>query len=144
MAEAITPRAQGAPSPLGLATSCSRFNMGSCGGRQPPFSKSAHELVNEQDYDDRAQNQAPIGNLKARYRCISTEPFHGFPSEPGRLKLATDSRSPRPPSTQPGGYSQPRVQIAASHNGRLARAPTSRSPRPSFGNGQGLRLAGKL
>ena len=32
-------------------------------------------LKNEQDYDDRAENDHPIGNLNTRYRCFLLEPF---------------------------------------------------------------------
>ena len=73
-------------------------------GASLKFSPSAHELVNEQDYDDGAQkNQAPIGNLKACNRCIPTEPFHGFPSRhslpaglrPAGSRLAVISRIAR-------------------------------------------------
>jgi hypothetical protein len=33
-------------------------------------------LKDEQDYDDRAQNDYPIGNFISRYRCFPLEPFH--------------------------------------------------------------------
>jgi len=36
-------------------------------------------LKNEQDYDDRAENDHPIGNLNTRYRCFLLEPFHWLP-----------------------------------------------------------------
>jgi hypothetical protein len=35
-------------------------------------------LNDEQDYDDRAENDHPIGNLNTRYRCFLLEPFHAF------------------------------------------------------------------
>ena len=36
-------------------------------------------LKDEQDYDDRAQNDYPIGNLISRYRRFLLEPFHYLP-----------------------------------------------------------------
>jgi hypothetical protein len=38
-----------------------------------------HLSVDDQDYDDSAQNECPIGNWNARYRCLLAEPFHDFP-----------------------------------------------------------------
>jgi hypothetical protein len=38
-----------------------------------------HECVDKQDYNDGAQNDHPIGNLNARYRCFPAKPFHNFP-----------------------------------------------------------------
>jgi len=38
-----------------------------------------HLSVDDQDYDDSAQNERPIGNWNARYRCLLAEPFHDFP-----------------------------------------------------------------
>jgi hypothetical protein len=38
-----------------------------------------HECVDKLDYNDGAQNDHPIGNLNARYRCFPAEPFHNFP-----------------------------------------------------------------
>ena len=35
--------------------------------------------VDDQDYNDGAQNDHPIGKLNARYRCPFTKPFHGYP-----------------------------------------------------------------
>ena len=42
------------------------------------FAYSARECVDNPDYDDSRDNEYPIGNLNARYRCFSTKPFHGF------------------------------------------------------------------
>jgi hypothetical protein len=36
-------------------------------------------LNDEQDYDDPAQNNYPVGNLISRYRCFPREPFHYLP-----------------------------------------------------------------
>jgi hypothetical protein len=64
-----------------------------------PGARPQGPLVNEQDYDDGAQNQAPIGNLKARYRCILSESFHGFPpnqaASTGNLQRLLDRPRPR-------------------------------------------------
>lgn len=38
-----------------------------------------HLSVDEQEDDDSAQNERPIGNWNARYRCFLAEPFHDFP-----------------------------------------------------------------
>ncbi len=38
-----------------------------------------HGVVDEQDYNDGSQNDPPIGNLSARYRCFAFKPFHDFP-----------------------------------------------------------------
>jgi hypothetical protein len=40
---------------------------------------SVHGCVDEQDCNDGTQNDPPIGNLNARYRCSSAKPFHDFP-----------------------------------------------------------------
>jgi hypothetical protein len=40
---------------------------------------SVHEIVDEQDYNGSTQNDPPIGNLHARYRCFLVKPFHEFP-----------------------------------------------------------------
>src|SRR5215470_2125219 len=37
------------------------------------------QRVDNPDYDNSRQNEYPIGNLNARYRCFPAEPFHGFP-----------------------------------------------------------------
>ena len=42
-------------------------------------------LNDEQDYDDRAENDHPIGNLNTCYRCFLLEPFHCLPPRIGRL-----------------------------------------------------------
>ena len=33
----------------------------------------------EEDYNDGTQNDRPIGNLNARYRCFPGKPFHDVP-----------------------------------------------------------------
>jgi hypothetical protein len=38
-----------------------------------------HGCVDEQHYDNGAQNDHPILNLNARYRCCPAKPFHNFP-----------------------------------------------------------------
>jgi hypothetical protein len=35
--------------------------------------------VDDQDYNDGAQNDHPIGKLSARYRCLFAKPFHDYP-----------------------------------------------------------------
>jgi len=35
--------------------------------------------VDDQDYNDGAQNDNPIGKLNARYRCLFAKPFHDYP-----------------------------------------------------------------
>jgi hypothetical protein len=44
-----------------------------------PRRRPLHESVDEPDYNDGAQNDHPIGNLNARYRCCPAKPFHDFP-----------------------------------------------------------------
>jgi hypothetical protein len=39
---------------------------------------SVHGVVDEQDYNDGTQNNHPIGNLSASYRCFPLKPFHDF------------------------------------------------------------------
>jgi hypothetical protein len=39
---------------------------------------SVHGVVDEQDYNDGTQNNQPIGNLSASYRCFPLKPFHDF------------------------------------------------------------------
>ena len=36
-------------------------------------------FVDDQDYNNSAQNDHPIGDLNARYRCLLRKPFHDFP-----------------------------------------------------------------
>ena len=36
--------------------------------------------VDDQDYNDGAQNDHPIGKLNARYRCLFAKPFHDYPA----------------------------------------------------------------
>jgi hypothetical protein len=38
-----------------------------------------YECVDEPDCNDGAQNDHPIRNLNARYRCFPAKPFHDFP-----------------------------------------------------------------
>ena len=38
-----------------------------------------HEFVHEQDYNDSAQNDHPIGKLNASYRCLFAKPVHDYP-----------------------------------------------------------------
>ena len=38
-----------------------------------------HEFVDEQDYNDSAQNDHPIGKLNASYRCLFAKPVHDYP-----------------------------------------------------------------
>jgi hypothetical protein len=35
--------------------------------------------VDDQDYNDGAQNDHPIEKLNARYRCLFAKPFHHYP-----------------------------------------------------------------
>jgi hypothetical protein len=35
--------------------------------------------VDDQDYNDGAHNDHPIGKLNARYRCPFAKPFHDYP-----------------------------------------------------------------
>jgi hypothetical protein len=43
------------------------------------YKNSMDGCVDDQDYNDGAQNDHPIGKLNARYRCPFTKPFHGYP-----------------------------------------------------------------
>jgi hypothetical protein len=45
---------------------------------------SVHGRVDEQDYNDGTQNDPPIGNLNARYRCFLAKPFHDVSPQIGR------------------------------------------------------------
>ena len=38
-----------------------------------------HECVDEQRHDRGKQDDHPIRNLEARYRCFLAKPFHDFP-----------------------------------------------------------------
>jgi hypothetical protein len=42
---------------------------------------SVHGVVDEQDYNSGTQNDQPICNLNASYRCFAAKPFHGFPPD---------------------------------------------------------------
>jgi hypothetical protein len=45
----------------------------------PQFAASSLDgCVDDQDYNDGAQNDHPIGNLNARYRRLLAKPFHDF------------------------------------------------------------------
>ena len=44
---------------------------------RPPLSMG--QCVDDQDYDDSAQNDHPIGKFSARYRCLFAKPFHDRP-----------------------------------------------------------------
>jgi hypothetical protein len=35
--------------------------------------------IDEPDYNDGDQNEHPVGNLNARYRCCPAKPFHDLP-----------------------------------------------------------------
>ena len=39
---------------------------------------SVHGVVDEQNCNEGTQNDPPIGNLNARYRCFLAKPFHDF------------------------------------------------------------------
>ena len=46
----------------------------------PQFAASSMDgCVDDQDYNDGAQNDNPIGKLNARYRCLFAKPFHDHP-----------------------------------------------------------------
>jgi len=45
---------------------------------------SVHGYVDEQDYNDGTQNDPPIGNLNARYRCFLAKPIHDVFSQMDR------------------------------------------------------------
>jgi hypothetical protein len=46
------------------------------------FPRLVEVLKDQQDNDDRAENDHPIGNLNTRYRCFLLEPFHCLPPRP--------------------------------------------------------------
>jgi hypothetical protein len=52
-----------------------------------------NERVDDQDYNNGAQNDHPIGNLNARYRCLPAKPFHDFPPRFQR-RLTKDEARP--------------------------------------------------
>jgi hypothetical protein len=62
------PGARSWQNPMGRADECSVWALG-----------FLHECVDETDCKDGAQNDHPIGNLNARYRCFPARPFHDFP-----------------------------------------------------------------
>jgi hypothetical protein len=62
------PGARSWRNPMGRADECSVWALG-----------FLHECVDETDCNDGAQNDHPIGNLNARYRCFPARPFHDFP-----------------------------------------------------------------
>ena len=49
--------------------------------QQPPqlAASSMDGCVDDQDNNDGAQNDHPIGKLNARYRCLFAKPFHDYP-----------------------------------------------------------------
>jgi len=49
------------------------------GGVRTALPRLVEVLKDEQDYDDRAENDHPIGNLNTCYRCFLLEPFHCLP-----------------------------------------------------------------
>ena len=50
--------------------------------QQPPqlAASSVDGCVDDQDYNDGAQNDHPIGKLNARYRCLFAKPFQDYPA----------------------------------------------------------------
>ena len=50
--------------------------------QQPPqlAASSVDGCVDDQDYNDGAQNDHPIGKLNAGYRCLFAKPFHDYPA----------------------------------------------------------------
>jgi hypothetical protein len=61
-------------------------------GKYPPHSVR-DAFVDNKDYDENHQNEYPIGNFTARYRCFSAEPFHGIPPQIDRLTWAISHAS---------------------------------------------------
>ena len=49
---------------------------------------SVHRVIDEQGYNDGTQNNHPIGNLSASYRCFPPKPFHDFHPWLDRTQLA--------------------------------------------------------
>ena len=47
--------------------------------RLPQPLLSMDECVDDQHYNDSAQNDHPIGKFNARYRCLFAKPFHDRP-----------------------------------------------------------------
>ena len=45
----------------------------------PLVTSSVDGRVNDQDHNNGTQNDHPIGNLNACYRCLLIKPFHDFP-----------------------------------------------------------------
>ena len=45
------------------------------------MTSSVNGCVNDQDHNNGTQNDHPIGNFNARYRCLSGKPFHNFPPD---------------------------------------------------------------
>ena len=64
---------------------------------QPPLSMD--RCVDDQHYNDSAQNDHPIGKFSARYRCLFAKPFHDLLPSSGtgspRARSATESSRPR-------------------------------------------------
>jgi hypothetical protein len=69
--------------------------------QQPPqlATSSMDGCVEDQDYNDCAQNDHPIRKLNARYRCLFAKPFHDYPpilkQRLTKGRNATESSRPR-------------------------------------------------
>jgi hypothetical protein len=75
-ASATTRKAGGRALAVALRAQCFLLHL-LMGLPQPPLSMG--ECVDDQHYNDSAQNDHPIGKLNARYRCLFAKPFHDRP-----------------------------------------------------------------
>jgi hypothetical protein len=70
---ATTRKAGGRSLPVALRTQCFLRHLLM---RLPQSPVSMDQCVDDQDYNDSAQNDHPIGKFSARYRCLLAKPFH--------------------------------------------------------------------
>src|ERR1700745_1267474 len=76
--------------------------------------------VDNPDYNNGHQNEYPIGNLNARYRCFLAEPFHGLPPRWGPLTW-----QPPMPLTHSQYHQSPKVARSRLMNARHTHFKTS-------------------
>jgi hypothetical protein len=68
------------PKPCRASSSSNALKMPDAKANSTAFRPRLVEVLkDEQDYDDRPENNHPIGNLNASYRCFPLEPFHCLP-----------------------------------------------------------------
>ena len=131
-ARATTRKAGGCSLAVALRTQC----------RPPQLAASSMDgCVDDQDYNDGAQNDHPIGKLDARYRCLFAKPFHDYPSprakRDGKFEAEDCTclsflyrRWPHPPVRRP--YLDPLVGLGRDPSASNATTRKRNSMRPVF------------